>query len=65
MLSEEKTEKVNSDLEKLIQFMSLLGQIDRYLSSRAKSIVSTLGRAMETNSDDHQYNDKDTPPYDY
>jgi len=65
MLSEEKAEKVNFDLEKLIQFISLLGQIDRYLSSRAKSIVSTLSRAMETNSEDSQYNDKDTPPYDY
>jgi len=57
---EERAEKINSDLEKMIQFMTILGQVDRYLSSRAKSFVSTLGRAMENNPDDHHlYNDKD------
>lgn len=57
---EERAEKINSDLEKMIQFMTVLGQVDRYLSSRAKSFVSTLGRAMENNPDDHHlYNDKD------
>lgn len=57
---EERAEKINSDLEKMIQFMTILGQVDRYLSSRAKSFVSTLGRAMENNPDDqHLYNDKD------
>lgn len=62
MSDEERAEKVNSDLEKMIQFITVLGQVDRYLSSRAKSIVSTLGRAMDnTNSDDHHiYTDKDT-----
>ncbi|NP_001232983.1 uncharacterized protein LOC100160326 precursor [Acyrthosiphon pisum] len=59
---EERAEKINSDLEKMIQFMTVLGQVDRYLSSRAKSFVSTLGRAMENNPDDHHlYNDKDVP----
>lgn len=44
----------------MIQFMTILGQVDRYLSSRAKSIVSTLGRAMDNNPEDHHlYNDKD------
>lgn len=63
-LNDERSEKVNSDLEKMIQFMTILGQVDRYLSSRAKSFVSTLGRAMENNPDDNQlYNDKVT--YDY
>ncbi|XP_025201484.1 uncharacterized protein LOC112599004 [Melanaphis sacchari] len=57
---EERAEKMNSDLEKMIQFMTVLGQIDRYLSSRAKSFVNTLSRAMENNPDDyHLYNDKD------
>ncbi|VVC30779.1 Hypothetical protein CINCED_3A019549 [Cinara cedri] len=56
---EERAEKINSNLEKMIQFMTVLGQIDRYVSSKAKSIVSTLGRAMENNPDDH-YNDKDS-----
>lgn len=65
MSNEERAEKINSDLEKMIQFMSLLGQVDQYLSSRAKSIINTLSRAMENNSDDHRYNDKDTSPYDY
>jgi len=59
---EERAEKINSDLEKMIQFMTVLGQVDRYLSSRAKSFVSTLGRAMENNPDDHHlYNDKEVP----
>lgn len=63
-LSDERAEKVNSDLEKMIQFMTILGQVDRYLSSRAKSFVSTLGRAMENNPDDNQlYNDKATFDY--
>lgn len=59
--NEERAEKVNSDLEKLIQFITVLGQVDRYLSSRAKSFVSTLGRAMENNSDDHHvYSDRES-----
>lgn len=62
--SDERAEKVNSDLEKMIQFMTILGQVDRYLSSRAKSFVSTLGRAMENSPDDNQlYSDKAS--YDY
>lgn len=66
--NEEKAEKVNSDLEKMIQFMTVIGQIDRYLSSKAKSFVSTLGRAMEGSSDDHQVyddNNKMMSTYDY
>ncbi|XP_060834248.1 uncharacterized protein LOC132917498 [Rhopalosiphum padi] len=63
---EERAEKINSDLEKMIQFMTVLGQVDRYLSSRAKSFVSTLGRAMENNPDDHHlYNDKDMSSFEY
>lgn len=66
MSEEERAEKVNSDLEKMIQFMTVLGQVDRYLSSRAKSFVSTLGRAMEDSPDDHQlYKDKGPLSYDY
>lgn len=64
MSNEERAEKVNSDLEKMIQFITLLGQVDRYLSSRAKSIVSTLGRAMENNPDDYRHNDQDMSTYD-
>jgi len=57
---EERAEKINSDLEKMIQFMTVLGQVDRYLSSRAKSFVTTLGRAMEnSNNDQDLYNDRD------
>lgn len=64
--NDEKAEKINSDLEKMIQFMTVLGQVDRYLSSRAKSFVSTLGRALEGGPDDrHIYNDREIPPYDY
>lgn len=65
---EEKAEKTNSDLEKMIQFMTVLGQVDRYLSSKAKSFVSTLGRAMEGSPDDHQFydeNNKMTATFDY
>lgn len=63
---EERAEKVNSDLEKMIQFMTVLGQVDRYLSSRAKSIVSTLGRAMENiPDDDHQAYISDRESFDY
>ncbi|XP_027841858.2 uncharacterized protein LOC114123168 isoform X2 [Aphis gossypii] len=63
---EERAEKINSDLEKMIQFMTILGQVDRYLSSRAKSFVSTLGRAMENNPDDHHlYNDKEMSGFEY
>lgn len=57
---EERAEKINSDLEKMIQFMTVLGQVDRYLSSRAKSFVTTLGRAMEGNPNDRDiYSDRD------
>lgn len=57
---EERAEKINSGLEKMIQFMTVLGQVDRYLSSRAKSFVTTLGRAMENNPNDPElYNDRD------
>jgi len=65
--NEEKAEKVNSDLEKMIQFMTILGQVDRYLSSRAKSFVSTLGRAIDNSADDQNlYNDRDNmPAYEY
>lgn len=63
--NDERAEKINSDLEKMIQFMTVLGQVDRYLSSRAKSFVSTLGRAMDNSDDHHYYNDKEMPSYDY
>lgn len=64
--NEERAEKINADMEKMIQFITVLGQVDRYLSSKAKSIVSTLGRAMENNSDDHHiYSDKDASSFDY
>lgn len=57
---EERAEKINSGLEKMIQFMTILGQVDRYFSSRAKSFVTTLGRAMENNPNDPElYNDRD------
>ncbi|XP_025423381.1 uncharacterized protein LOC112692804 isoform X2 [Sipha flava] len=64
--NDERAEKVNSDLEKMIQFMTVLGQVDRYLSARAKSFISTLGRAMDNSLDDRQfYNDKEMSSYDY
>lgn len=65
---DERAEKINSDLEKMIQFMTVLGQVDRYLSSKAKSFVSTLGRAMENTPDDHKIyddNNKIMSSYDY
>lgn len=60
MTEAERAEKINTDLEKLIQFMTVLGQVDRYLTTKARSFVSTLGRAMENNPEDRVM-----PSYDY
>ncbi|XP_050536052.1 uncharacterized protein LOC126902629 [Daktulosphaira vitifoliae] len=51
----EKSEKANQNLEKMIQFMTVVGHVDRYLTSRARSLVTTLGKAMEEHSDEHRH----------
>lgn len=38
----ERRERINRGFEKVIQFISLLGQIDSFVAERAKSIVRKI-----------------------
>ncbi|KAF7994741.1 hypothetical protein HCN44_004213 [Aphidius gifuensis] len=40
--SMERRERINRGFEKVIQFISLLGQIDSFVAERAKSIVRKI-----------------------
>lgn len=43
----EKAERINKGFERMLQFVTVAGQIDNYLSDRARSFIQNLARVTE------------------
>lgn len=49
---EDKAEKANEAFEKLLQFMTIMGQVDTYLSERTHSAIRKLAKLAEESSEE-------------
>lgn len=45
-----KAERINKGFERMLQFVTVAGQIDNYLSDRARTFVQTLSKLTEDNN---------------
>lgn len=43
----EKAERINKGFERMLQFVTVAGQIDSYLSDRARSFIQSLAKVTE------------------
>lgn len=56
--SAERHERVKNDLQKLMQFVSLMSHVDTYLVGRAKNAVKKFAMILDTDEDVNEYYDK-------
>lgn len=52
-LKDERNDKINRGFEKVIDFVNVLGQLDDFISDRAKNIIRKLHQLY--NSDENDY----------
>lgn len=45
----DKTERTNETFEKMLQFMTIVGQVDTYLSEKAQSAIRTIAKIAAEN----------------
>lgn len=50
----EKAEKTNDAFEKMLQFMTIMGQVDAYISEKAQSAIKTIAKIAEDNKEDER-----------
>ncbi|XP_034938084.1 uncharacterized protein [Chelonus insularis] len=51
---EERSERINNGLENIVTFFNVVGQLDNFISEKAKTVIKTLNAIYNVNSDDDQ-----------